>query len=460
MIRLANGVPRSRSTAARLLRWQPRPTDREILRLAVPALGALAAEPLYVLVDTAIVGHLGVEPLAALALAGATLSAIFGLCNFLAYAITPRVGRLHAAGLDRDAGDLARQGAWLAVGLGVLLALAAAVLAGPIIGLLAGGGAVRPLAARYLRIAALGIPFALLTLAGQGYLRGVSDLRRPLVVLVVANALNALLELLFIYGFGWGLAGSAWATVIAQAGMGAAFLVLLMRAPARQRVPSLAAMRPLMRVGGEIFVRTGSLFGAFLLAGAVLARVGTSSLGAHQIVFQLWMFLALTLDAVAIAAQVMVSRALGSRDANAAAAVATRMIVWSGLIGCVLGALMMSLVGVLPRAFTSDPQVLARVQSIWPIFALMQPANGVAFALDGILIGAGDTRYLMWAMLGSSMLVFVPLILLALALGWGIVGVWGALAAFIVARVASTAKRFHGQRWVAAERAAPASLGV
>jgi putative MATE family efflux protein len=449
MSRPATGVERSRFTAPRLLRWQPQPTDGEILRLAVPALGALAAEPLYILVDTAIVGHLGVEPLAALALAGATLSAIFGLCNFLAYAVTPKVGRLHAAGLERDAGDLARQGAWLAMGLGVLLALGAIVLAGPIIGLLAGGGAVRPLAVRYLRIAALGIPFALLTLAGQGYLRGVSDLRRPLVVLVVANAINALLELLFIYGLGWGLAGSAWATVIAQAGMGMAFLALLMRAPARQRRPSLAAMRPLMRVGGEIFVRTGSLFGAFLLAGAVLARVGASSLGAHQIVFQLWMFLALTMDAVAIAAQMMVSRALGSREANAAA-LAARMIVWSGLIGCVLGALMMSLIGVLPRAFTSDPQVLARVQLIWPIFALMQPANGVAFALDGILIGAGDTRYLMWAMLGSSMLVFVPLILLALELGWGIVGVWGALAAFILARIFSTAKRFHGQRWAIA----------
>jgi putative MATE family efflux protein len=455
-----SSVTRSRMTAARVLRWQPQRADREILRLAVPALGALAAEPLYILVDTAIVGHLGVEALAALALAGATLSAIFGLCNFLAYAITPKVGRLHAAGLPHAAGELAQQGAWLALGLGVVLALVAVVLGGPIIGLLSGGGVVRPLAARYMRIAALGIPWALLALAGQGYLRGVSDLRRPLVVLVVANAINALLELLFIYGFGWGLAGSAWATVIAQTGMGVAFLALLMRAPARQRMPSLAAMRPLMRVGGEIFIRTGSLFGAFLLAGAVLARVGTPSLGAHQIVFQLWMFLALTLDAVAIAAQVMVSRALGSRDANAASALATRMIIWSGLIGCVLGALMMSLIGVLPRAFTSDPRVLARVQLIWPIFALMQPANGVAFALDGILIGAGDTRYLMWAMLGSSLFVFVPLILLAFTLGWGIVGVWAALAAFIAARVLSTATRLRGQRWAVTGPAAPASLGI
>ncbi len=277
------------------------------------------------------------------------------------------------------------------------------------------------------------------------------------MILVTANTVNVLLELLFVYTFGWGLAGSAWGTVIAQAGMGAAFLVLLFRAPANHRGPSLATMRSLLLVGGEIFVRTGSLFGAFLLASAVLARVGTISLGAHQIVFQLWMFLALTLDAVAIAAQVMVSRALGSRDADAADDAAVRIIVWSGLIGCLLGALMMSLIDVLPRAFTSDPKVLAHVRLIWPIFAVMQPVNGIAFALDGILIGAGDTRYLMWAMLGSSMLVFIPLLLAALALGWGILGVWASLAAFIVARVASTATRFCGRRWIPVAQAASSS---
>jgi putative MATE family efflux protein len=443
------------STSARLLRWRPLQTDRDIVRLALPALGALAAEPLYVLVDTAIVGPLGVRPLAALALAGATLSAIFGLCNFLAYAITPRVGRLHAVGRDRDAGELARQGAWLAIGLGVLLALVASTLAGPIIALLAGHATVRALAVRYLRIAALGIPCALLALAGQGYLRGVSDLRRPLVVLVACNVANALLEVLFVYGLGWGLEGSAWATVIAQAGMGVAFLVALMRAPAHRRPPSLAAMRPLLRTGGEIFVRTGSLFGAFLLAGAVLARISATSLGAHQIVFQLWMFLALTLDALAVAAQVMVSQALGAHDAESAHGAARRMIACSALIGCAIGALMMSLIGVLPNAFTSDPQVLERVRLIWPIFAVMQPANGIAFALDGILIGAGGTRYLMWAMLGSSLLVFVPLILLAFALGWGILGVWAALAAFILARVLSTATRFRGRRWAVMGAPAP-----
>jgi putative MATE family efflux protein len=441
----------------RPLWWRPQKIDRGIARLALPALGALAAEPLYILLDTAIVGHLGVKPLAALALAGTTLSAIFGLCNFLAYAVTPKVGRLHAAGLQRDAGELALQGAWLAIGLGLLLALLLGSLAGPIATLLSGHAAVGPPAVRYLHIAALGLPGALLALAGQGYLRGVCDLRRPLVILLTANTVNVLLELLFVYRFGWGLAGSAWGTVIAQTGMGAAFLVLLSRAPAHHHGPSLATMRSLLRVGGEIFVRTGSLFGAFLLASAVLARVSTISLGAHQIVFQLWMFLALTLDAVAIAAQVMVSGALGTRDADAADDAAVRIVVWSGLIGCLLGALMMSLIDVLPHAFTSDPEVLAHVRLIWPIFAVMQPVNGIAFALDGILIGAGDTRYLMWAMLGSSVLVFIPLLLAAFALGWGILGVWASLAAFIAARVASTATRFRGRRWIPVVEAASSS---
>jgi putative MATE family efflux protein len=431
--------------------------DREILRLALPALGALAAEPLYLLADTAMVGHLGTEELAALAIAATLLSGAFTLFNFLTYGTTAQVARFHGAGEEVEAGRLAAQALWLSAGIGVCLTAFLAGLAVPLVELMGGEGHTGELAVLYLRIGSLGLPFALIALAGQGWLRGVSDLRTPLVIVVVANAANVALNVLFIYGFGWGLAGSAWATVLAQAGMGAAFVRALLAAPADSRRPSLARMRPLARIGGEIFVRTAALYASFLVASAVVARMGDDSLGAHQIAFQLFVFLALVLDAIAIAGQVIVGRSLGGGDADGAYDAARRMIGWAVAAGAVFGLILLVLIDVLPRAFTSDPAVIDRAQEIWPLFALMQPANGAVFALDGILIGAGDTRFLMWAMLAASLLVFVPIALLSLAFDWGIVGVWVGLVALIAARLGTCWWRFAGRRWaVTGARRAPA----
>jgi putative MATE family efflux protein len=328
----------------------------------------------------------------------------------------------------------------------VLLVLAVA-LARPAVELMGGEGNTADLAVLYMRIAAIGLPFALIALAGQGYLRGTSDLRTPLVIVVVANLANVALELLFVYGFGWGIKGSAWGTAIAQAGMGAAFAYELLRAPARTRRPRPELMRPLMRIGGEIFVRTAALYASFLVASAVLARIGTASLAAHQIAFQLWTFLALVLDAVAIAAQVLVARTLGAGDAAGAYDASWRVIGWSAAVGALLGAVMLALIGLLPHAFTGDPAVLDRAREVWPLFALMQPLAGIAFALDGILIGAGDTRFLMWSMLGSAVGVYVPIALASLHFGWGIAGVWWGILALLGARVLTTGGRFLGRRW-------------
>jgi putative MATE family efflux protein len=430
--------------------------DREILRLALPALGALAAEPLYLLADTAMVGHLGTEELAALAIAATLLTGAFTLFNFLTYGTTAQVARFHGAGEEVEAGRLAAQALWLSAGIGVCLTAFLASLAVPLVGLMGGEGRTGELAVLYLRIGTLGLPFALIALAGQGWLRGVSNLRTPLVIVVAANAANVALNVLFIYGFGWGLAGSAWATVVAQAGMGAAFVRALLAARADSRRPSLARMRPLARIGGQIFVRTAALYGSFLVASAVVARMGDDSLGAHQIAFQLFVFLALVLDAIAIAGQVIVGRSLGAGDADAAYDSALRMIGWSVAAGAVFALILLALIDVLPRAFTSDPAVIDRAQEIWPLFALMQPANGAVFALDGILIGAGDTRFLMWAMLAASLLVFVPIALLSLALDWGIVGVWAGLVALIATRLGTCWWRFAGRRWaVTGARRAP-----
>src|SRR5919112_3890239 len=392
------------------------------------------------------VGHLGTDELAALAIAATLLAGSFTLFNFLTYGTTAQVARLHGAGEEVAAGRIAAQALWLSAGIGVALTALLAGLAVPLVQLIGGEGRVGDLAVLYLRIGSLGLPSALIALAGQGFLRGVSDLRTPLVIVVVANAVNVVLNVMFIYGFDWGLAGSAWATVVAQAGMGAAFARALLSAPADSRRPSLASMRPLARIGGEIFVRTAALYGSFLVASAVLARVGKDSLAAHQIAFQLFGFLALVLDAIAIAGQVIVGRALGGGDADAAYAAARRMIELSLAAGVLIGVVFLALRGVIPRAFTSDPAVIDRAHAMWPLFCSMWPLAAVVFALDGILIGAGDTRYLAGAMVFAAA-VFAPLAVAALAFGWGIVGVWWAILALMAMRLATLAVRFAGRRW-------------
>ncbi len=421
--------------------------DREILRLALPALGALAAEPLYLLVDTAIVGHLGTVQLAALALAASLLGGTVALCNFLTYATTARVARLHGAGEERNAGELASQALWLAILIGTVLGVFCAGAAQPLMNALGGHGVVATLAARYLRISAIGLPAALLALSGQGYLRGVGRLRAPLVIVVVANLANVVLELVFVYGLDMGLDGSALGTVIAQLGMGAAFAVLLLAAPATSRLPNRRAMGSLMSLGGAILLRTASLYASFLVAGAVLARVGPASLAAHQIAFELFAFLALVLDSIAIAGQIIVGRALGAGDVSTARDASRRMLLWSLMMGCVFAVGLLAGYRVLPRLFTSDPLVLIRAHQIWPLFALMQPIAGIVFALDGILIGAGDGRFLALAML-FALLVFVPIALASLHFGWGVRGVWVGLDVLMLVRCGTLAARFAGERWV------------
>ncbi len=421
--------------------------DRAILRLALPALGALAAEPIYVLVDTGIVGHLGATPLAALALATNLVGVVISICGFLAYGVTPKVGRLFAAGDREGAAHLGRQATLMAVALGVLLALIAVAVAHPVLVVFGAHGRVLNRSVLYVRIASIGMPFALVAVAVEGYLRGVARLKIPLVVLLGANALNVGLELLLIYGLRWGLAGSAWGTVIAQAASAAVFVAMLGRPVQGRVVIDWSAIAELATVGTQILLRTAGLYVAFLLAGALLARIGTDSLAAHQVVFQIWNFLALALDALAIAAQVMISHELGHGDARQARAIANRINRWALAVGVIFALAMLALTNVLPPAFTHNPRVLNRIHAAWWVFAAMQPVNGVVFALDGILFGAGDNRFLALAMLPCALIGFVPLALLAYFLHWGIVGVWLALYAFILARLAACGWRFLGPGW-------------
>jgi putative MATE family efflux protein len=410
-------------------------------------LGALAAEPLYILVDTAIVGHLGRPQIAALGLAGTVLAGAFTIFNFLTYGTTAVVARASGAGQSERAARLAAQALWLSLSIGIALVVVAEATAEPLLRALGGHGRSGHYALVYFRIGALGLPAALVALAGQGYLRGVSNLRRPLEIVVVANAANLVLEIVFVYVFHWGIAGSAAGTAIAQAGMGIAFTIELLRPHATSRRPSLREMAPMMRVGRQIFVRTTALYASFLVASSVLARMGDAPLGAHQIATQLFFLLALLLDAVAIAGQVIVGRMLGAGDPDGAYAAAVRMIGWSVVVGAVFAAILLPLRDVLPRAFTDDPAVIAQTKDVWLLFALMQPIAGAVFALDGILIGASDTSYLMWSMLAASCLVYIPIALLSLAFDWGIVGVWVGLVSLIAARLALLAARFMTRRW-------------
>jgi putative MATE family efflux protein len=423
------------------------PHDGEILRLAALALGALAAQPLFTLTDTAIIGHLGTPQLAALGIAGVVLSGVFAIFNFLAYGTTSQVTRAAGAGARETADRLGAQAFWLSFAVGSAVAVALFLLAEPVVALMGGRGQTADFAVTYLRIAVAGLPFSFLVLGGQGYFRGVSDLRTPLVIEVAANGLNVVLVVTFVYGFGWGIAGSAAGTAIAQACMGIAFLVRMVRATGSRFSLRLGLMRRLLGIGRHLFVRTAALYASFLVAGAVAARFGDESIGAHQVAFQLWVFLALLLDAIAIAGQVIVGRMLGASDPDGAYAASARMIVMTVYLGLGFGALMLAFDDVLPRIFTSDPEVIAEAKELWPIFALMQPLNGAVFALDGILIGAGDARYLMWSMLGS-MAVAVVVALAALELDWGVVGVWLALLSLICVRLLTLWVRFTRRRWL------------
>src|SRR4029077_18634734 len=266
-----------------------------IVRLALPALGALAAEPLYVLADTAIVGHLGRPQIAALGLAGTALAGAFTIFNSLTYGTTAVVARAWGAGRDDEAARLAAQALWCARGIGALLLGVLERVADPPLAGLGGHGRSGDFALTYFRIGAIGLPAALVALAGQGYLRGVSNLRRPLEIVVAANVANLVLEILFVYVLHWGIAGSAAGTAIAQLGMGGAFVVELLRPHAPSRRPSWREMRPLVRVGRQIFVRTAALYASFLVAASVLARMGDAQIGAHQIAYELFILIALVL---------------------------------------------------------------------------------------------------------------------------------------------------------------------
>lgn len=421
-------------------------TTRRILGLAVPALGALAAEPLYVLVDTAVVGHLGSVPLAGLAVAGGFLSNSTWLVNFLSYGTTQRAARQFGAGDRTAAIRTGVQATWLALVVGVLAVVLLQLVAGPVAGLLSGSPAQRDAAVSWLRIAACGAPVILVSLAGQGWMRGVHDTRRPLVFLISANIASAIASPILVYGLDLGLEGSAIANVAAQAIAAGLFLRALL-GEGVSLAPDPAAMRAHLAVGRDLMVRTIAMEAAFLSATAVASRMGTTSAAAHQIGLQLWVFLALVLDALAIAAQQLIGTTLGAGDRDGARAIASRITVFGAIAGGIFCVLLLAGYGVVPRLFTSDPGVIDRTHAAWWWFAAMQPVAGALFAIDGILIGAGDNAFMRNVSIGAALLGFIPMSFLALELHLGLGGVWAGLMVFLLARFVPCLIRVRRGAW-------------
>ncbi|MFJ8635017.1 MATE family efflux transporter [Streptomyces sp. NPDC093568] len=424
--------------------------DREIVALAVPAFGALVAEPLFVMADSAIVGHLGTAQLAGLGVASALLMTAVSVFVFLAYATTAAVARRVGADDLQAAIRQGLDGIWLAILLGFAVVLAVLPTAPSLVELFGASDTAAPYATTYLRISALGIPAMLVVLAATGVLRGLQNTRTPLYVAVAGFIANAALNAGLVYGFDLGIAGSAWGTVIAQWGMAVIYLVVVVRG-AREHGASLrpdaAGIRASAQAGVPLLVRTLSLRAILMIATAVAARLGDADIAAHQIILSLWSLLAFALDAIAIAGQAIIGRFLGADDADGARAACRRMVEWGIAAGVALGLLVVISRPLFLPLFTSDSVVKDAALPALLVVALSQPICGVVFVLDGVLMGAGDGPYLAWAMV-LTLAVFTPVALLIPVVGGGLTAVWAAMTLMMAVRMLTLWLRARSGRWI------------
>ncbi|MFD6201809.1 MATE family efflux transporter [Streptomyces rubiginosohelvolus] len=424
--------------------------DREIIALAVPAFGALVAEPLFVMVDSAVVGHLGTPQLAGLGIAAALLMTAVSIFVFLAYATTAAVARRVGAGDLPAAIRQGMDGIWLALLLGAAVVALAIPTAPWLVDVFGASDTAAPYAITYLRISILGIPAMLVVLAATGVLRGLQDTRTPLYVAVGGFTANAVLNVTLVYGAGLGIAGSAWGTVVAQAGMAAVYLIVVIRGARKHGAslrPDAAGIRASARAGVPLLIRTLSLRAVLMIATAVAARLGDVDIAAHQIILSLWSLTAFALDAIAIAGQAIIGRYLGADDEKGAREACRRMVEWGIGCGIVLGVLIVLARPLFIPLFTSDPSVKDTLLPALLVVAVSQPIAGVVFVLDGVLMGAGDGRYLAWAML-VTLAVFAPVALLVPSLGGGLTALWWAMTLMMTVRLITLWLRTRSGRWI------------
>ncbi|MGO2141616.1 MAG: MATE family efflux transporter [Leucobacter sp.] len=432
-----------------------RSIDRRIAALAFPALGALIVEPMLLTLDAIFIGHLGAAPLAGLAIASAILQTAVGLMIFLAYSTTPMVARRRGAGNTRGAVQAGIDGLWLALGIGIAVGCALWLLSAPLVSAFGADAAATEQALAYLTVSCLGIPAMLLVFAATGLLRGLQDTRTPLYVATIGFSANALLNWWFIYGLGWGIAGSAWGTVIAQWGMVVVYVAVVARHARRAGagwLPHRDGLSQAGRSGGWLFVRTLGLRAAFLATVFAATSHGTEATAAYQVVFTIFSTAAFALDALAIAAQALIGDALGSRNAELARQVVRRTILWGLVAGAAIGAVLALGSPVIGRAFTSDPAVLELLPPALIVLGASLPLGGFVFVLDGVLMGAGDARYLAWTSL-VNLAVYLPVLWLATALvpsgTAALVAITASfMIAFMLARATTLGLRAKNGRWI------------
>ncbi|MGE5289923.1 MAG: MATE family efflux transporter [Micromonosporaceae bacterium] len=435
---------------SRLAKISRSPHDGEILRLALPAFGALVAEPLFLLADSAIVGRLGTVPLGGLGVASQALTTLVSVSIFLAYGTTAAVARHLGAGGEREALRHGIDGLWLATGIGLTVLAVAWPLAPAITAAFGASPGVAHDAIIYLRISLFGAPAMLLVLAGTGVLRGLQDTRTPLAVSVAANTVNVALNAIFVLGLGWGIAGSAWGTVTAQSAAAAVYLVVVARGARQAGVgfgPDLPGVRAAASAAAALFMRTIALQAVLLVTTAVAARQGDIAIAAHQIAFRLWTLLAFALDAIAIAGQVIIGRYLGAGDIPGARAATRRMIGWGAIYGTVFALALMLFRPLIPGLFAATPPVRSLLLAVLIAVALQQPVAGVVFVLDGVLIGAGDQRYLAAAGI-VTLAVFLSAAAFVWALHDGLVALWLAYSLWLAARFVTLTLRARGRAWL------------
>ncbi|QNN54935.1 MATE family efflux transporter [Nocardioides mesophilus] len=409
---------------------------------------------MFLLADAAIVGHLGTPELAGLGIAGAIVQTAVGLCVFLAYGTTASVARQIGAGDTRGALSQGIDGLWLAVLIGIATTAVALPAAGWLVGLFGADAAVTEAATTYLRIALLGVTPLLLMLAATGVLRGLQDTRTPLVVAVVGNLANVVLNVVLVYGLDLGIAGSALGTDLAQLGSAAALVAVVVAACRRAGAPlrpHLPGVRRAAHAGVALVIRTLTLRASLLVMTYAAATLGATATATHQLAMTIWTFLAFALDAIAIAAQAITGRFLGVGDLRLTREVTDRMVRWGLWSGVLSGLLLAALSPLLGGLFTPDAAVRDLLVPVLLVAALFQPVAGVVFVLDGVLIGAGDGRYLAWGgvlVLGA----FAPVAWAATALappGPALAWLWGSFGvAFMGSRAVVLLHRSRGDSWM------------
>lgn len=418
------------------------PRDRAIAALAIPALGTLALDPLVSIIDTAWVGRLGTVSLAALAVASAVFAAVFSIFNFVHAAITPLVAGEVGRGDVQKAGSISVGALVIASSIGVAVAALAIVISPWIVEVFGAEPDVAQDATTYLRIRFLALPAMLIAMVGHGVYRGHSDTKTPLYVVIGLTIVNLVLDPILIFGFDLGVAGAAWATVVAQVLAALWFLVLMFGVQRSRlgisrrigRIDSLGIGR-ILSAGWPMMVRSAALLASLTAIAIAATRTGTVEVAAHQIALQVWLFLSFVLDSYAIAAQAMVGTDIGRADRTAARNVSNRLLALGLMTGIGLSLLLWLSAPGVPALFGADDQVTDALAGIYLFVIVLQPLTALVYVLDGIGIGASAFRFLAISMLAAFVLTVATLVVA----GDTLVGVWLAVGVLTVSRLVALA---------------------